>query len=248
MAGGASDNARRIAAPLLGAVVPIPPPGAGVCAICHSSVDGYEYCYPCNQARHFLQRDVPTVVPISLEIEGEQLHHALKGYKDDRDAVVRDRFAYQLAALSELFWRRHVACIEPFDAVTTVPSLERDAFAAIVQRSQRLTDLHVPVLMRTGASGTHQLDAAKYSVARDQADGRRIVLVDDTFTTGATVFSAARAIRDAGGIVEHIVVIGRYIKRSYGPSADLTDRMRTQPWDETECVCCRPATTLFTNW
>ncbi|HAM22951.1 MAG TPA: hypothetical protein DCQ04_11900 [Actinobacteria bacterium] len=248
MASGAPDNALRIAAPLLGAVMPIPARGAGVCGICHSSVEGYEHCFPCNQALHFLQREVPKVVPISLAVEGEQLHHALKGYKDDRDAVVRDRFAYQLAALSELFWRRHVTCIEPFDAITTVPSSDRNAFEAVVQRSHRLTDLYQPLLTRTGASGTHQLNAAKYSVARDKVEGRRIVLVDDTFTSGATVFSAARAIRNAGGLVDHIVVIGRYIKRSHRPSADLIDRMRAEPWDVTECVCCRPQTSLFAGW
>lgn len=248
MAGDAGDSARRIAAPLLGAVMAIPPPGAGVCGICHSSVVGYDHCYPCNQARQFLQRDVPTVVPISLEVEGEQLHHALKGYKDGRDDAVRDRFAYQLAALSELFWRHHQTCLEPFDAITTVPSAHRNAFEAVIQRSQRLTDLYRPALKRAGASGTHELDASKFTVAPGEAEGRRIVLVDDTFTSGATVFSAARAIRAAGGLVEHIVVIGRYIKRSYPPSAELIDRMRREPWDAAECVCCRPQTSLFSGW
>ena len=248
MAGGAPNNALRIAAPLLGAVMPIPAPGSGVCGICHSSVEGYENCFPCNQARQFLQRDVPKVVPISLEVEGEQLHHALKGYKDDRDADVRDRFAYQLAALSELFWRRHVTCIEPFDAITTVPSSDRNSFEAVVQRSHRLMELYQPLLTRAGPSATHQLDASKFSVQRDHVEGRRIVLVDDTFTSGATVFSAARVIRDAGGLVDFIVVIGRYIKRSYRPSADLIDRMRAEQWDVSECVCCRPQSSLFAGW
>ena len=247
MAGGEADNALRIAAPLLGAVMPIPPSGLGVCGICHSSVDGsdYDHCYPCNQAREFPQGDVPEVVPISLEVEGKQLHHALRGYKDARDAVVCNRFAYQLAALSEIFWRRHMTCIEPFDAIATVPSSSRNAFEAVVQRSQRLTDLYRPVLTRTRIGAPRELDARRFSASRELVEGLRIVLVDDTFTTGATVFSAAQAIRDVGGLVENIVVIGRYIKPTYPPSAELIARMGDTPWDVTECVCCRPQTSLF---
>lgn len=242
------DNARRIAAPLLASSMAVPPSGSGVCGICHSSVDGYDFCYPCNQARQFLLRNVPVIVPISLEVEGEQLHHALKGYKDDRDSAVRDRFAYQLAALTEIFWRNHQTCVEPFDSVATLPSMERNAFEAVVHRSRRLAGLYRPVLTRVGPSGTHQLDATKYTVDSSQVEGRRIVLVDDTFTTGATVFSAVRAIRDAGGTVEHVVVIGRYIKRAYRPSAELIERMRGRAWDVTECVCCRAQTNLFSGW
>ena len=236
--------------------MPIPPSGLGVCGICHSSVDGsdYDHCYPCNQAREFLQGDVPKVVPISLEVEGKQLHHVLRGYKDARNAVVCNRFAYQLAALSEIFWRRHMTCIEPFDAIATVPSssrnafeavVQRNAFEAVVQRSPRLTGLHRPVLKRIRTVKHHTLDKAQFKVAREQVEGRQIVLVDDTFTTGATVFSAAQAIRDVGGLVENIVVIGQYIKRSDPPSAKLINRLRREPWDLTECVCCRPQTALF---
>jgi predicted amidophosphoribosyltransferase len=46
-------------------------------------------------------------------------------------------------------------------------------------------------------------------VAPKRLDGRRLLLVEDVVTTGATVGEAARAIRDGGGVVAGVVALAR---------------------------------------
>ena len=50
-------------------------------------------------------------------------------------------------------------------------------------------------------------------------DGRRVLLVDDMFTSGAEVQSAASALQLAGAIVPAAVVIGRFIKPELNEAA-----------------------------
>jgi len=46
-------------------------------------------------------------------------------------------------------------------------------------------------------------------------DGKRILLIDDTLTTGATAQSAASALSNGGATVVGILTIGRMIKPSF---------------------------------
>ena len=96
----------------------------GVCPVCRSApADGYPTCYECRDHRHV------SVVPISMSVHPQHLHHHLRHYKDDSSAVVRQRFTLRLAALLSLFLDRHLdRCLGgPVDLIATVPSVARDA-------------------------------------------------------------------------------------------------------------------------
>src|SRR4051794_2868601 len=103
-------TAEEIAAPLLAAMQWVPDAFDTACTICHSSTAGWPQCYPCKMGSSLLGV-MPAVLPITMSIERGQVHHALREYKDGFDQKVRDRFAWQLAAVLKLFTDRHSDCI-----------------------------------------------------------------------------------------------------------------------------------------
>lgn len=58
-----------------------------------------------------------------------------------------------------------------------------------------------------GRTRAQRLAAAGRFLCRGNVTARRIVLFDDVCTTGATLRDAATAVRAAGGLVEHAVVL-----------------------------------------
>src|SRR5947208_14704485 len=106
-------------------------PGPGVCPICRGFPnEGWTYDQGCG--KH--PRHLDAVVPISYAPGLDQLHTALRGYKDNSFEKVRRRFQIRLAAVLWKFLREHEQCVadaagaERFDVVTVVPSksVERD--------------------------------------------------------------------------------------------------------------------------
>jgi hypothetical protein len=241
-----SDKAREIAAPLMAALHAVPGTDLGSCAICHSSVKaGYQQCWNCNQGKRLLGVP-PLVLPISMSAERGQLHHALRHYKDGFDEAVKGRFALQLAGLVELFASRHTSCIgSSWEVVTCVPSTKgRTAFKAVVDRLGRYRNQYEDLLTVTSTDGSHTHSASRFR-ALEAARNRRVLLLDDTFTTGASVFSATSALRSAGATVDTVLVVGRHMNATYAPTVELLERMKGMLWTEDKCVVCRPSSTLF---
>jgi adenine/guanine phosphoribosyltransferase-like PRPP-binding protein len=76
-------------------------------------------------------------------------------------------------------------------------------------------------------------------VVTGEATGRRVLLVDDTFTTGAEVQSAASALQAAGATIPAAVVIGRYINPDFSQAAqDLWERAQSRPFTFERCCLC----------
>lgn len=75
-------------------------------------------------------------------------------------------------------------------------------------------------------------------LARRPVDGRRILLVDDVVTTGATVGAAARALREAGAAEVHVVAAARtppsrghvHSAMFDGIDASMVPVVRSTPW------------------
>jgi predicted amidophosphoribosyltransferase len=222
-----------------------PRPGTGVCETCFTFTDGYARCYACERA----ERTLDTVAPISYSIAGEQLHHVLAGYKRFGGDVAR-RMQIELAAVLWRFLADHEPCVASasgvpsFPIVTTVPSSNRDRDERhplrhiVGQLAAPTRDRYERLLTRTAAAVEDRtISAEKYTVAR-QLSGEPVLLIDDTWTTGANAQSAAAALRDAGAGPIALVVIGRHIRRDWH---DNDQRLRQLPrpfrWDE--CVVHR---------
>lgn len=223
-----------------------PRQGAGVCTFCFNLTRGFERCYSCARGELALA----VVVPISYSVGGAQLHHALMGYKRLNGEISR-RLTVELAAVLWRFLALHEHCVAAaagvpaFELVTTVPSgaCERDdhhplrrmvgelvgptrkRYARLLRRSP------VPVRAR-------EVNPNKFEPLRCLR-GERVLLIDDTWTTGASARSAAVALRDAGAGPVATVVIGRYLNRCWGEN-DRRLGALVPAFDWGRCAVCRP--------
>jgi predicted amidophosphoribosyltransferase len=221
-----------------------PRPGPDVCSVCFNLTDGYGRCYACAHGGLWLD----AVAPISYSVAGEQLHHVLATYKRHPGSVAR-RFGVELAAVLWRYLASHEPClaraaaVASFELVTTVPSSdrERDETHPLRRLVGELVgptrDRHRQLLHRSNAS----VDAHEFRIDKYESDtelgGRSVLLVDDTWTTGANAQSAAAALKAAGAGRVAAVVIGRHLNREWRQN-DRRLRSLTQPFDWALCGLC----------
>jgi len=72
-------------------------------------------------------------------------------------------------------------------------------------------------------------------------EGRSVLLIDDTWTTGASAQSAAAALKAAGASATAAVVIGRHLNREWHEN-DRRIRGIARPFDWSRCALCAPPT------
>jgi predicted amidophosphoribosyltransferase len=231
-------SALEFLAPLRAGLIPLPATNqSGVCEICHTGIDAdYVRCSQCEQARYLA---VPEVLPIAMSVHLGLLHAHLRGYKDNLDTAVRSRMALRLAALVSVFMANHQRCLGEWDYVTCVPSVRRAAPAAIVSHLGVFAPRYNQVLAASAEvrRAERALDPGRFPVSgRVRRD--RVLLFDDTFTSGASIFSAVAALREAGAEVVGPLVIGRHIRPDWGPSQALLYWLAQRKWDEHRCARC----------
>ncbi len=221
-----------------------PSRGPAVCEICFNLTNGYRRCYACAHGEQWLD----AFAPISYSVGCEQLNHALRDYKR-LDGEVARRLRMELAAVLWRFLEQHEGCIaraagaERFELVTTVPSSDRrndehHPLRGIVGTLCGPTrDRHEQLLKRsTVPAAAHEFHAQKYESSRRLA-GASVLLIDDTWTTGANGQGAAAALKRAGAARVAAVVFGRYLNREWHQN-DRRLRGLVRPFDWRHCVLC----------
>ncbi len=228
-----------------GNILLAPRSGPGVCQTCFNLTDGYERCYACAHGG----RSLDAVVPISYSIGGEQLHHALVGYKRTPERVSK-QFTVELAAVLWRFLSTHEQCIArelevpAFPIVTTVPSNDpaRDDVHPLHRLVGELVKPTRERFRRLLARSTHPVQPHRFDVDRyrptDQLTSEPVLLIDDTWTTGANAQSAAAALKLAGAGPVAAVVIGRHLNRGWG-SNDRQLSGLPKPFDWERCARCK---------
>jgi predicted amidophosphoribosyltransferase len=218
--------------------------GPDVCGTCFNFTAGYGRCWACAHGEARLD----AVAPISYSVAHEQLHHALASYKR-LDGDVARRLQAILAAILWRFLQDHEACVanaagtERFDLVTTVPSSdpirdEHHPLRTIVGELVGPTrERHRRLLQRSAA----QIRERAFSEAKFEATAslahQSILLIDDTWTTGASAQSAAAALKAAGAERVAAVVIGRHLNREWHEN-DRRIRGITRPFEWQACALC----------
>jgi len=216
---------------------PVRPETVDVCSICLTFTDGYDTCYRCGGRA----RAADAVLPISYSVHMGQLHTALRGYKEGWSSS--QRFTLELAAVLWRFLDRHEPClarrvrVAGFPLVTTVPSsdVDRDRTHPLHEIVGRLVlhtaDRFERLLERSDVEAEARTVDPRRFVAKRQLHGEAVLLIDDTWTTGASVESAAHVLKDAGASTVGVIVIGRHVNPNFGDNAERLKGLRPFSWD-----------------
>lgn len=193
---------------------------------------------------------VTNVVPISLYTLNSQLWHVLRNYKDGSGRTA-ELLATQVAAILARFTALHLRCVAAVlggdpAVVTSVPSTRpqprpgRHSLETAIMRVGRLAPLYRPLLAPGPVYVDHNLaDDEAFALPR-RLSGERVLLLDDTFTTGARLQSAASALRLNGASAVAAVVIGRVIDPEWNENCRrIWDQARETQFTFGQCCLCR---------
>jgi predicted amidophosphoribosyltransferase len=237
--------------PYIRTYTPVPRVTAGVCEVCHSwtrtRVGGSReaMCSSCAQTVSQVSAHVRLVVPFSLDVVGEQFHTVLWGYKYSQSESARARLRMQVAAIVARFLRDHGDCVRnaagrDWTVMTIVPSSGARAGTHPLEVAVRMARAHGPLyrrLLERTAVPLERLhaDEGAYRVTQD-VEGMSVLLLDDTFTTGTRIQSAASALALAGAHVVAAITVGRVVRPDFSPEARaLWDQQRATPFDFGTC-------------
>ena len=221
-----------------------PRPGPGVCRTCFTFTDGYARCYACAH----IEQALDAMSPISYSVALEQLHHVLRVYKRVSGRVGR-QLSMQLAAVLWRFLSEHEPCLArvagtpSFQLVAAVPSGHRERDDGhplrwiVGEVAAPTRDRHRRLLSRSEVPVTaREFHREKY-LAEEEVAGQSVLLIDDTWTTGANLQSAAAALKAAGAGPVGAVVIGRHLNPEWGENVRRL-RELPRPFDWSCCAHC----------
>jgi predicted amidophosphoribosyltransferase len=215
--------------------------GPDVCIKCFNLTRGFSKCFACSH----VERHLDAIVPISYSVGHEYLHHILADYKraHGRHAAAAGE---RVGAILSKFLELHEECVaqasgvERFGLVTTVPSsdAQRDdhhPLRRIVGDVLQTRDRHERLLRRTSwQTEPRTFDSRRYRAVR-RLDDQNVLLIDDTWTTGASAQSAAAALKAAGAATVGAVVVGRHVNRDWHHNDAHLDAL---PFDWCRCAVC----------
>jgi hypothetical protein len=231
--GPAWDRLDRLAAQSA-AGLSVPAPGAGgLCLTCFGPARaGRARCFQCDLHWQCAPGALATVVlPAAYAVKGGPHARRLWTYKSGRPDAPAARRALTVLLLVVL--RRHGPCLWRRAGWAGGPPERGGPTHLAVVPSGRgrggphpLRALAEPYLRlpwaalaaRPGTDGRERdLDPERFIAPR--LDGARVLLLDDTWTTGASVQSAAMALRAAGATAVSAVVLGRHLVRPAAAAA-----------------------------
>lgn len=212
------------ALPLGATCVEVPPAQPGVCAVCHGCPNpGWSTCWSCDQVMSQVSRPCRLVIPVSLYKIPSQLHTDLAGYKRSTHPPVRQQSSRRIIAILCHFLQEHRPCIAraaggDWTTITNVPSTSTAGPHALVGALGLVPSFmaEYEALLDRGPTPIGHLTASDSGfVALRRFAGERVLLIDDTFTSGARAQSAASTLALAGADVVAIVAIGRVVDPAF---------------------------------
>lgn len=218
---------------------------AGCCRVCHGPAGaGYARCFQCSRHAELAGRGMlaDAVVPVSYAVRGTIFASDLWRYKYWRDSTPAMRAS--LVALLMVFLEEHGQCVwraaqMPVpDRLAVVPSgYGREGMHPLLRLMTPYLRLPpVRVTLSPGRQG-RDLDMRRFT-ADDSVAGANVLMLDDTWVSGASVQSAAGALKAAGAERVAVVVLGRHVNPSDPWVADLLTRLGGARYDPAKCAIC----------
>lgn len=216
---------------------------ASTCNFCGGPVDGFPRCYNCRTARQYI--DALIAPSYSLDSGLESL---VKSFKD---FDIRWPVWVPLASLLTDAIERHGPCIDRYlgqDAIHTwVPSDDQtrgfDHIEKLASSTQEIREFGwMPNVVvrnrdhdrpRPGGNGSY-LKPEAYDVVSD-VRGRNVLLLDDLWTSGASMASTAAALRGAGARRVVGLVLGRQLRRDSQTAPQVFTEVEARGWEFSDC-------------
>ena len=234
---------------------PVLAAGMGVCSVCHSwRLDRFAMCGTCKFGLQDLSSSADAIGFVALAVKHDELASQLWRYKDSTSHDERDRLTKGLTAVLWRWLGEHEACVAraagvvSFPVVTSIASTKNrieHPLASMVRSTIALTrDRYRPLLRATPGQSDDRTYSSKRFEALDIERGKAILIIDDTFTAGSRIQSAACTLKEAGSGPVGAVVIGRHFRADnltgdYREAAQrYLQRSRSLAWDWQRCCYC----------
>jgi len=178
------------------------------------------------------------VVPIAYCAKGGQHYEDLKRYKNP---PITPLAKARLRAITESFLRRHRHCLSAaaggnITHLAVVPSTKRSG----VHPLAKLLGIQDSIISAMGSLADHSRvfrpDAFSTSWRAPEDQTARVLLLDDTWTTGSSMQSFAHTLKKAGAAAVVAVVLGRLLSQDYGPSHKLLATVADKPFNVDKCA------------
>ncbi len=220
------------------------PLGEGCCRVCRGPAGaGYARCFQCAghaEAGDEMLADV--VVPVSYAVRGTTFASDLWRYKYWRESTPAMRAS--LTALLLVFLDGHGRCVwraaqMPVpDLLAVVPSgygrQGMHPLLRLVAPYLRLPQARLK--LHPGRQG-RDLDLRRF-VTVESVAGANVLILDDTWVSGASAQSAAAALKAAGAGRVAVVVLGRHINPADPRAANVLARLDGARYDPAKCAIC----------
>jgi hypothetical protein len=212
------------------------------CVTCRGPVrPGFARCYQCGRhARLGPALLADAVAPISYAVKGTALAADLWRYKSWRapDAAARTSVLVLLLA----FLHDHGACVWRQAGMPGPSRLAVVPTGCGRPGPHPLLDLVSPYLrlpvtglaIQPGRQG-RDLDPDRFRADRTAA-GARVLLLEDSWVSGASAQSAAAALKRAGARQVAIVVLGRHVDPADPAAGPLAARLRPAAYEPSKCA------------
>lgn len=216
------------------------------CAVCATPIKSpFHLCLRCWRDQQEFGGDLAgLVVPLCYGIRGRQSGYLMHSYKDLEAPARHNQTLLSVLLLAAL--DLHGECIErqlghDLDAWAFVPSVRVDRTGEhplhVVAKRAGVALPEIELLTGERADSEQRVTSAdRFALAANsQVRGRRVLLIEDTWTSGGNAQSAALTLRRGGATSVTIVAIARWLKPEEPLAGAFVTSWLTEDYDPLVC-------------